>query len=205
MVVELSLQNSGNDPQQQVEDPGEFNQRTRLREIAGARQLARQALRDPDPSMSHEEQQLLAFRSVKAFTAEIEWIVRNNGGDEFFTEELGPVTIDPPDESEFRQRPDVERVWGTPTLEPKSFSIEGLYSSEETGLGFIDMPSQFTHTWTAHVDRRNRGPEHVEITRTRAMPRQVTMKANRLCRKFINDAGLDARIEDQVDEDPNPV
>lgn len=189
---------------QKVDDPGEYNQRNRLQEIAEARNTARARLQVPDPEIKDVPHEVQAFRSVKALAADLEWVARENGSDEYFEQELGPVMVSPPSLDQFRQVHGANRFWGETRLKPHKMSVKGLYPSESGG-GFINAPEYIQHTWTLKADTKHGGPEEVSITRGRYVPLDLSMRANRQCRMFIHEAGLDARVESQVDEDPNPI
>lgn len=191
---------------QQVEDPGEFNQRLRLREIADARRNAREAL--ASPNMLRQEVkgsgisiQEIVLNHVKTFAAEIEWLVREEGDEEYFTKPLGTVTIPTPTTQEFKEAAGSEIKKIIKGVDgPKSIVVNGLYATEETGPGYIDFTTPLSYTYTAHAEVRHKGPQDVSVTKHRHIPLEVSMEANRLCRKFINEAGLDARLEE---EDPH--
>lgn len=196
----------------QVEDPGEYNQRQRLREIAQARRNARKSLADMYPEFSDADHRRFALKNVQALAAELEWLVRENGAVEYFEQELGPITLHPPSPEEFQDEVNqsefggsVVDILGNEHLEEKTVSVQGLYSTPDTGMGFIDLSPYVTGDWSAKVDVRHKGPTDVSVSKMEYVPLEVSMAANRLCRKFINDAGLDARIEKERDDDPNPI
>lgn len=207
------MSGTGSDPKDpQVEDPGEYNQRQRLREISQARRNARKALADTFPEFSEDEHRQFALKNVQALAAELEWLVRDSGGDEYFEQQIGAVMLQEPGLGEFEEKVKemgygggAKRILGADSLEPKQISVQGLYSSPDTGMGFIDLPAFVSAEWSTNVDIRHRGPEDVTVTQAKYVPLEVSMAANRLCRKFIHEAGLDARIEKERDDDPNPI
>lgn len=192
------------EPAQNVEDPGEFNQRLRLQEIGQARMTARKALSGEAQQAYGNQWEAVAFREVQNFAREIEWLVRNRSSKEYFTQPLGPVEIGPPTREDFPDNITTEKIIGE---EPRSkqVPVTGLFTTEDTGRGFVDLPTTVSQSWTVSVGTRHSGPQQITVTLQRSMPISVTDQANSLCRKFINEVGLDARLEDQVDEDPNPV
>lgn len=197
----------------QVDDPGEYNQRQRLREIAEARRNARQALADTFPNFSEDEHREFALKNVQALAAELEWLVRESGGSEYFTQTIGTVVLSPPDieeieakaEEEKGSRVDVKQVIDGSGLSPTEMPVQGLYTTESSGMGFIDLPPYVSDEWDPEVDIRHEGPDNVPIQKGKYIPLEIPMAANRLCRKFIHEAGLDARIEEETDSDPNPI
>ncbi|KAB1192026.1 hypothetical protein GJR96_00650 [Haloferax sp. MBLA0076] len=175
-------------PPQQVEDPGEYNQRLRLQELSQARKNASVSLGGEAAEVYGDRWETFALRQVKTFAKELEWLIRNEGGDEYFTKELGPITLGPPSL-------EGDRVLGSRPRE-KSFSVSGLFSTAGTGLGFVDLPAVVSHTWIINVDKQHQGPQQVQTTLETSVPISVSRNADSLCRKFINESGLDARLEE---------
>ena len=191
-----------------IDDPGEYNQRQRLQEIAEARKNARQALAEPAFDVDQSEYRIFVAKNVQALAAELEWLVRDNGDRErYFEEPLGPVTIQPPTREEFKDQlsKTVYNPVGDTRPEPKHFEIAGLYTSEETGLGFLDYPCRLSATWQMRFKTKGKKLVTSTIEKQVCLPESVSMSANRLCRQFIYEAGLDAQVEQETDSDPNPV
>lgn len=185
----------------QIEDPGEYNQRRRLKAIGDARQTAREAilyLQSGADLGQYEDPTSFAYAAVQGFAMEIEWLVRQYGGERYFTEELGPVQIGPPDTTEFYNR-DTQggRFLGMSKLQSKKISIQGLYDSKGTGAGFVNYQPRLSRTWKTVVDDPKKGPENKTATVTAKMPAQVIINANSLCNRFISETDLDAKIEKQ--------
>lgn len=197
----MSEAEEGADPLQHVEDPGEYNQRLRLQEISQARKSARTALGAEAQQVYGEEWETVAYREVQALVRELEWLIRDQGDDEYFTKELGRIEFTPPSVEELSQKEGFEahRLIGEKP-KTKQMSVYGLFSTEKTGAGFVDLPTNLTQTWTMNVLTQHSGPTEVKTRVQRSVPLKVTKNAERLCRKFINEAGLDARLED---EDPH--
>lgn len=193
---------------QQVDDPGEYNQRLRIQEIAEARKTARLALMSS--SEDGPQEQLDAFHAVQAFATELEWLIRDQGGDKYFDRHLGNVTISAPLLEEFEPKNktsmsrDVERLFGS-SIEDGETPFYGLYNSDETGAGFIDHGGVVSEIWEKNGDVKHNGSQDVVAVKEKHIPVEISMRANRLCREFVHEAGLDAKIESEVDEDPNPV
>jgi len=198
------------DDAQQVDDPGEYNQRLRLKELAQARRNARTALGGEMAHHLGDQWPQFAFREVQSLTSELEWMIRNQNQDEYFDTELGPITFPPPSKSEI-SKSSKER-FGQPVASvvggssgKQNISVKGLLSSPSTGRGFLELTDTISESWEVSAEVRHKGPQKFTVEREVFVPMEVTKKAHSLCRKFMYEAGLDARIEEQVDEDPNPV
>lgn len=182
----------------QVSDPGEYNQRLRLKEIAEARQRARLALTHPERFGEGVEYDAVAYRVVQSLVTELEWMMRDQGGDEYFKQPLGSVTVTPPTKSEFEEKVgEVNEMPKNPEFEATEVQITGLFTTDETGVGFADVGGSVSDEWTTLVDPRHDEPQPVTVAKTEYIPVRVSRAANRLCRKFIHDVGLDARIENR--------
>jgi hypothetical protein len=164
-------------------------------------------LADTFPDLTENQRRRFALKNVQALAAELEWLIRNNGSDDYFTQQLGTVTLSPPgaDQFESKLNTSVKGVIDGSTLEEEEMPVYGLYTTQETGMGFIDLNPSVSWEWTARVDIRHQGPTSVTVGKEKYIPLEITSAANRLCRKFIHEAGLDARIQQEKDEDPNPV
>jgi len=182
------------DPEQVVEDPGEYNQRLRLQEIAQARKNARRALGGEAQQAYGPDWEAVALREVQNLAREIEWLVRDRGAQEYFTTQLGPITIGPPTKENFPKNISVKEVIGD-LPEEVNIPVNGLYSTQETGRGFTDLPPTVGNSWSLKVTTRHKGPQEVSVPLERSIPITVVTKADSLCRRFINEAGLDARLE----------
>lgn len=190
----------------QVDDPGEYNQRLRLKEIADARQDARAAISSvqelrANPGLNAEK---VVLGQVQALAAELEWLIRDRGEEEYFQRPLGTVSIPAPDAEDLGSSGRVDRLLG-PEPEPEQIEVRGLFSTESTGIGYAGLSETVSHTWEKTAEIRHSGPQELVVTKSTPVPLSVSRAANRLCRKFIFKAGLDARIEDESDEDANPI
>lgn len=184
------------DPDQLVEDPGEYNQRLRLQEISQARKTARRALSGEAQQAYGDQWELVALREVQNFARELEWLIRERSDAVYFNQELGTISFGPPEMEDFPENIKPQRVIGEKP-EAREITISGLFGSQNTGLGFVNIPPVLSQSWTVNTMTRHSGPKDVSVTLNRTVPITITTQADSLCRRFINEAGLDARLEEK--------
>lgn len=206
---------SSRQKQRQVEDPGEFNQRRRLRAINDARAQARDVYTTAEAGISEFEDEAAAvFAAVKAYALELEWLMAKHGDDVYRNADLGTIKIPVPEElEELAGHPsrgggsvgNGARLIGERDFEPYTLSVTGLIPAEDTsGAAFLDLPREVSHTWTAQIDERHKRPQARTFTDSTTVPVHISVNAMRICNSFLEESGLDARIEAEVDQDPNP-
>jgi hypothetical protein len=204
----------------QVQDPGEYNQRRQLQEIADTQREARKTLKAATAGVSRyggvpEEE---AFADVRALALHLKWPVVNQGGAEYFNQHLGMWTVSPPPEmrqlldntrhskvtvSEDGVSKTIERVWsGGDNCKPKRSDVVGLYphesrTADETAYPFVKLPPSFSPSWELKVDYRHTGADTHEFKVEQVpVPLEITRNAFDLCNKFLDESGLLVRIEE---------
>lgn len=195
----------------EIEDPGEFNQRTRLKNINDARQRVRQywELVETDGQDTPEDADRVLYTVVNGFLSEIEWLMVNNDATNYLHEEtIGEFQIGPPHQIETLVKDDTVRIIGTPNLDPVTIKIKGIHGPQDpangTVYGFMNAPTVFQRDYSVHADVRHEEADTYTQTAARVMPKHISIAAFRLGCRFLAEAGLDARIKDEIDAEANP-
>jgi len=191
----------------QAEDPSDYNQRRRLRELADAQRTAREALMMADTGEGSPER---AHAAVKAYVQQIRWLLVKHGDEQFFNRKLGEWYVSPPDSLTQLARGgesgaqrvngvDVEAVHGD--VSPKVYPILGLVPRPDHGheyWTFVEAPSSLEGNWTANVEVRHEGPHERTFSRDSPapLPVEISHSAFSLCNSFLAETGLDIRIEE---------
>lgn len=203
-----------------VEDPGEYNQRRRLKEFADMERHARRSLMEAQSSISPPEAdappERVAFGAVRMYAQQLLWHILDHGGDEYFTEELGVIDVEPPGKltalADPRTRPKDVGIHGSVNVDTREYPIVGLVPPKGRDVqrppnasAFLELPNVASASWEVEINRKHQRPKPETFEATREIPLNITSKAFDLCTKFVHESGLDARIEEEVKRDPNPV
>lgn len=193
----------------EFQDPGEYNQRRRLKAIGDARHQAREMYTAVEAGISDfDTPQVAVFAAVKAYALELEWLIAKHGDEKYAHTELGEVVVPVPDELQAMADRHTQggRLVGSADVDAYRLEVVGLLSAPSSpGVAFIDLPQEVHHEWTAHVDPRHEKPGHKTFRNSAAIPVDVSYAAMRLCNRFLEESGLDAKIEGEVDDDAPPA
>lgn len=190
----------------QVEDPDELNQRHRLKSINTRREEVLETLgKIGKLGLDNEEASRALHDDVTAFLTDIEWLIKRSNDTVYTTEPLGEIVVHPPDLGfmEHIQGGDWA-VIGDEYPTPWSLQVHGIYSTQDTGTGYLSLQPYIRHEFSVPVQTRHEGQDTKSGIGRSVVPRQVSVNAYRLGTKFLEDVGLDARMG-EIDVDPDPI
>lgn len=191
----------------EVEDVGDLNQRQRLESIDETRQRALSLLGELTAAGSQgygEADTATALHGVvKSHLVNIEQLMRNHGGEELTTEEIGEITLQPPNSFELQGSGDnVDltdhrvRILDQDSLEPYQLTVRGVLSTEDSGPGYLALPSKLREEWTVDVEVKHYGSAVAHGSAETYIPRRISEQAFRMGEKFLHESGLDARLDE---------
>lgn len=171
-----------------IDDPGEFNQRRRLKAIQDARervykQRAHALDLEAVGAISTQTKRQIIREAVTDLVLEVEQLIignteenQDNPGNKYWTE---------------------AQIGAIPLADGSTYPLFGLHD-------FLSAPNPIVQTWTEEPDappgfdvhpNRKEARERREETQ---IPEEVSMRAFRLVTKFLNDVGLDAQPEETL-------
>lgn len=143
--------------------------------------------------------------SVQAYLLFIEQAIRVQGSDDtagdnkYYSRPLGEIRIQPPDvyyipelnkEIELSSS-EVSVIGGTENYpDPVSEVVYGLFSSKNTGIGYLDLSQSISEQFNIDVRLRHKGQKTAFATGTTHIPRHVSIEAFRLGNEFVTEEGL---------------
>jgi hypothetical protein len=139
------------------------------------------------------------YNSVHAYLLFIEQAVRVQGGKKYLTRKLGNIQIQPPDvyhipdlNEQIKLSSDEAKVIGglDNYPDPVTEQVRGLFSSEGTGVGYLDLPQSISERFTVDVRLRHQGQKTAVATGTTHIPRNISIEAFRLGNEFVTEEGL---------------
>lgn len=194
---------SRTDDLDQIDDPGEYNQRRRIRAIHDARERIfeqrRRALDMKSSGRISEQQYLKILReAVESFLLEIEQLLHRYAAETRDDYDDHAETDDEPEASPSHYLTDVELGGVTIPPDGNEETFDGL-------LSILEFPDPYVAEWetyqspppglSMHPD--GGGTLHREEVQ---IPERVLLKATREATGFLNEVGLDAEIESDTPE-----
>jgi hypothetical protein len=198
-----------------VDDPGEYNQRRRLRALGDARERVfaqrRHALDEYAlGNISALMRDTIVREAVESLILEIEQLVV---GDHFMDDQLAEALPNGATRSEVSptaaRYSDREDEWGGEWFwhEAPLGSVTRPDTGAEVPIqglrGFLEFPNPMVVSWEEDLDPPagfSTHPKGETDTRTEQvqLPEWVSMTAYRVAAAFLNQVGLDARLEDEL-------
>lgn len=172
----------------QIDDPQQYTQVRRLRDLFDAKQLAKRAIvetpyQQATAQLSDEGKEYIVREAVTSFVAELEPLMRqkySEVGKEYWEDvDLGEMVVRPP-------RAAYENATTQP--EPVAYVFEGLGSLLE-----IDAP--VTEYWEVEERQITYKRETTTYQKQQEIPVSVSKRAYRQCLAFLADIGFDVEPE----------